>query len=615
MPEALHPSLIYLLGAALVPVFRGRARQAVALLVPILGLLNYYAIPSGATWTARLLEFDLVVLRADAFALLVLHIFTVVSFLGTLYIAGRNDPLELAGGLLYSGSAMGAVLAGDFVTLFLFWEALTLGAILCLLARRHPAAGRAAMRYLLVHLLGGVVLLAGIALHLGSGGGLAFDQMPLQGAAAWLVFLGFGVNAAWPVLGAWLPDTYPEASAGGLVFMATFTTKTAVYALARVFPGEPALVWIGCAMVLLPLVHAALESDLRRVLAYCLVNQVGFMVVGVGLGTGLALNAVAAHIYCHVLYNAVLLMALGAVLDRVGTVRADRLGGLARAMPLTALFYGIGAASISVPFFCGFLSKSMFLAAAGKGHLGLVSLVLFFGAVAVFLLAGLRVPHLAFFGTAKGVKNGKKGDAAEQKPDRSSVAAPTDAPLGQLLAMGATAFLCLFVGVLPGAFLLPMLPDQSSLYNPYTLGHVSEQFAGLCAIGLLYLLALRRGWLPAPVPGRLPDLDRLYRSGGPLFLRLADRTLNPLNAAVSRIFVGGFVRKLAVFFESAGPRLVCIAMAPIWRLLGNDAASISAKRETLFLRAKVGAFPIGLTALLAVVLLGLLTAFYYVGGR
>jgi multicomponent Na+:H+ antiporter subunit D len=599
MPEALHPSLIYLLGAALVPAFRGRARQVVALLVPVLGLLNYYAIPAGATWTARLLEFDLVVLRADAFALLVLHIFTVVSFLGTLYIAGRNDPLELAGGLLYSGSAMGAVLAGDFVTLFLFWEALTLGAILCLLARRRPAAGRAAMRYLLVHLLGGVVLLAGIALHLGSGGGLAFDQMPLHGTAAWLIFLGFGVNAAWPVLGAWLPDTYPEASAGGLVFMATFTTKTAVYALARVFPGEPALVGIGCAMVLLPLVHAALESDLRRVLAYCLVNQVGFMVVGVGLGTGLALNAVAAHIYCHVLYNALLLMALGAVLDRVGAVRAERLGGLARSMPLTALFYGIGAASISVPFLCGFLSKSMFLAAAGKGHHGAVSLVLFFGAVVVFLLAGLRVPHLVFFGAAKGAQG---ADGAE-------------APLGQLLAMGATAFLCLFVGVLPGAFLLPMLPDQSALYNPYTLGHVSEQFAGLSAIALLYLLALRRGWLPDPVPGRLPDLDRLYRSGGPLFLRLADRSLNPLNAAVSRVFVGGFVGGLSRFLEAGGPRLVSLVMVPVWRILGHDAERVAAERESLFRRAKVGAFPIGLTALLAVLLLGLLTAFYYVGGR
>lgn len=600
MPEALHPSLVYLLGAALVPLLQGRARQAAALLVPALGLLAYYAIPVGAVWTARLLEFDLVVLRADPFAMLVLHIFAVVSLLGTVYVLGRNDPLELAGGLLYAGSAIGAVLAGDFVTLFLFWEMLTLGAVLCLLARRRPAAGRAAMRYLLVHLLGGVVLLAGIAVHLGSGGGLAFDRMPLQGAAAWLVFLGFGFNAAWPVLGAWLPDTYPEASAGGLVFMATFTTKTAVYALARVFPGEPALVVIGCAMVLLPLVHAALESDLRRVLAYCLVNQVGFMVAGVGLGTGLALNGVAAHIYCHVLYNALLLMALGAVLDRVGSVRAGDLAGTGRAMPLTALFYLFGAASISTPFFCGFVSKSMLAAAAAKGHHGAVSLVLLFGAFAVFLLAGLRVACLAFF-------SGEGGS--------SKAAGTSDAPLGQLLAMGATAFLCLFVGVLPGAFLLPMLPDQTALYDAYTLGHVSDQFAGLAAAALVYWLALRRGWLPAPVQGRLPGIDWLYRRGGPLFLRLADRSLNPLNAAVSRLVVGGLVPALSRFLEAGGPRLACLFMGPLWRILGHEAPRRAAERDALFRRAKSGTFPIGLTALLAVVLLGLLTAFYYVGGK
>ena len=404
MPDALPPFLIYLLGALVVPLLRGRARQAFALLVPVVGFVNFFLIPEGVHWRIPLLDFELILGRADAWSLIFLNVFTLLSFAGILYIVRDNKPLDLSAGLLYSGSAMGAVLAGDLLTLFFFWEMLTLGAVLCLLARGTKSSGRAAYRYLLVHVLGGVILLAGLALHLGSGGSLAFDQIELTGPGPILIFLGFGVNCAWPIIGAWLPDTYPEASVGGVVFMATFTTKTAVYALARTFPGEPVLITIGLVMATVSLLYAVIENDLRKVLAYCLINQVGFMVIAIGMGTDLALNGAAAHAYCHILYKALLFMVVGAVIYRTGKSRATDLGGLARSMPLTCGFGIIGALAMSAPWFCGFVSKSIIMGAAGYQGYSVVWLVLLFASAGVFLLAGIKVVYFTFFHRDAGVR-------------------------------------------------------------------------------------------------------------------------------------------------------------------------------------------------------------------
>ncbi len=334
MPEGLPPAAIYLLGALLVPLLRGRARQVFALCVPVVAFANYFLITEGVHWSFALLDFELVLGRADRWSLIFLNIYTVLSFIGILYVLRDNRSIDLSSGLLYAGCAMGVVMAGDLITLFFFWELLTLGAVLCILARGTPAAGKAAYRYLLVHVAGGVVLLAGIMIHLADGGSVAFDRIELSGIGAWLIFIGFGINCAWPILGAWLTDSYPEASVGGVVFMATFTTKTAVYVLARCFPGEVELVWIGVAMATIPIFYAVIENDLRRVLAYSLINQVGFMVVGVGLGTALSLNGTAAHAYCHILYKALLFMSIGSVLYRTGKSKATELGGLYRCMPL-----------------------------------------------------------------------------------------------------------------------------------------------------------------------------------------------------------------------------------------------------------------------------------------
>jgi multicomponent Na+:H+ antiporter subunit D len=595
MFEALPPAAIYLLGALLLPFFKGRFRQAFALAVPLLGLLNYTQIVEGVHWTVTLLDFDLILGRADSWSLIYLNIFTVLSFIGILYILNDNRALDLSAGLLYAGSAMGVVMAGDLVTLFFFWEMLTLGAVLCILARKAPEAGRAAYRYLLVHVFGGVILLAGVMIHLATGGSVAFDKIELAGPGAWLIFLGFGINCAWPIVGAWLTDTYPEASIGGVIFMATYTTKTAVYVLARCFPGEETLLWIGMAMATIPIFYAVIENDLRRVLAYSLINQVGFMVVGIGLGTAMSLNGTAAHAYCHILYKALLFMSIGSVLYRTGKSKATELGGLYRSMPWTCVFCCVGAASISAfPFFSGFVSKSMIMsAAAAEGTVAttIIWLALLFASAGVFHHAGIKIPFFAFFSHDSGIRC-------------------KEAPLNQLIAMGIAALLCVIVGTFPNAFLYSMLPNRGVSYEPYTLGHVFDQYALLLFSALAFTLLMRAGIYPAEIRSTNIDFDFLYRRGGKLVYRIFDVPLNSLNRIASKIIVGEVVHRLSHFLESGASRFAAWILTPFWMLLGYSAEKIDSKQQSLFKRAKRGAFPIGITAFCAVILLGLLSLIF-----
>ena len=526
--------------------------------------------------------------RADAWSLIFLNIFTVLSFCGILYILKENKALDLSAGLLYAGSAMGVVMAGDLITLFLFWEMLTLGAVMCIVARRTPESGKAAYRYLLVHILGGVVLLAGVLIHLAGGGSVAFDKIELKGLGAWLIFIGFGVNCAWPVLGAWLTDTYPEASIGGVVFMATYTTKTAVYVLARTFPGEDLLIWIGMAMATIPIFYAVIENDLRRVLAYSLINQVGFMVVGVGLGTAMSLNGTAAHAYCHILYKALLFMSIGSVIYRTGKSKATELGGLYKYMPWTCLFCCIGAASISAfPLFSGFVSKSMIMSTAAKENYVLVWLALLFASAGVFHHAGIKIPFFAFFSHDSGLRC-------------------KEAPSNQLLAMGIVAFLCVFVGTFPNAFLYPMLPNVEAVYKPYTVGHVTDQLALLLFSALAFTLLMRAGLYPAEIRSTNVDFDWIYRKGGKAIYAMFDKPLNGINHLGKKLFVDGIARSASRFFESGASKIATLVMTPFWTMQGLGPEKIQDQRELLARKIQRDAFPVGLTAFFAIVLLGLL---------
>ena len=347
MITSLNPALILILGPLLIPVLQGKVRTVYALLLPIVSFLQLYTLPAGSHAVFEVFDLTLTTLHIDRLSFMFAVIFHIAAFIMTVYSLHLRDPQQQAIGLIYAGCALGVVLAGDLVTLFIYWEAAAISSVFLVWARRTRASCRAGMRYLVIQVVSGFLLLAGIILHAHSSGSIEFTRMDLNSPGAWLIFMAFGIKCAFPLLHNWLVDAYPEATVTGTVVLSAFTTKMAVYALATAFPGTEILVWIGLVMTAFPIFYAVIENDLRRVLTYSMINQLGFMVVGVGIGTELALNGTAAHAFADILFKALLFMSMGAVLLRTGKINGSDLGGLYKSMPYTAGFCIIGAASIS----------------------------------------------------------------------------------------------------------------------------------------------------------------------------------------------------------------------------------------------------------------------------
>ncbi len=323
----IHPGLVLILGALVLPWLRGSLRSIAVVALPLVVLALVWRVPDGPAWQTQFLDYTITPLQGDKLSRLFATIFALMAAGGGLFALSQKSRIEVPAAFVYAGSAIGVVLAGDLVTLFIFWELMAVGSTLVLWANGRDDSYRAARRYLMIHLLGGVLLFAGITGHIVQTGDVAFTRMVLDSPAHWLILIGFLVNAGAPPLSAWLPDAYPEASWSGTVFLSAFTTKTAVYALIRGFPGTELLIWVGLFMVFYGIVYALLENDMRRILAYSIVNQVGFMVAGIGIGTEMALNGAAAHAFAHIIYKALLLMSAGSVLLMTHRRKCSELGG------------------------------------------------------------------------------------------------------------------------------------------------------------------------------------------------------------------------------------------------------------------------------------------------
>ena len=447
-------------------------------------------------------------LRVDTLSLLFGYIFLIAALLGVIYALHVRDTVQHVAGLVYAGSALGAVFAGDLVTLFIFWEGIAIASVFLIWASRNERATRAGMRYIIMQIGSGVLLLGGILIHYRHTGSLAFNALELASPGAALIFLAFGIKCAFPLLHNWLPDAYPEATVTGTVLLSAFTTKVAVYALARGFAGTEILVPIGAAMTAFPIFYAVIENDLRRVLAYSLNNQLGFMVVGIGIGTELALNGAVAHAFADILFKGLLFMSMGAVLFRVGTVKGSELGGLYKSMPWTTGFCLVGAASISAfPLFSGFVTKSMVITAAMEGGYFWTWLVLLFASAGVFHHAGIKIPYFAFFAH----DSGKRCD---------------EAPRNMLVAMAIAAACCIGIGSLPWLFyeLLPFSVD----YVPYSADHVVGQVQLLFLSALAFTLLMRTGIYPPELRSTNLDFDWIYRQPGRAIALGAGRGANRL---------------------------------------------------------------------------------------
>jgi multicomponent Na+:H+ antiporter subunit D len=489
------PGMIVILGAFLMLVLPARAREWLMLALPGVALILVWMIPDGGFTMAYFVGWELDPVRGSPEARLFATVFLLAAGSIALYGLRQAPVQEIVPAYLYGGAAVGVLFAGDLLTLFIFWEVMAVGSTLVLWSAGTESARRAGMRYVVVHLFGGVLLFAGIAAHASETGSLLFEPMQLDGVATGLILAGFLVNAGAPPFSSWIADAYPEASPSGTVFLSSFTTKTAVFVLMVGFAGTPLLIAIGLFMVFYGLVYALLENDIRRMLAFATINQVGFMIVGVGIGTELALNGVTAHAFAHIIYKALLLMAAGSVLYMTGIRRLSDLGGLRTAMPLTAACAVIGGLTIAgLPLTSGFVTKSLITGAAAQEHLTLAWTLLTLSSTGVFLAIGLLFPYLIFF---------------RDRPASAPTAEVADPPLNMRLAMLALAVLCILVGIVPWA-LYGLLPYPVH-YTPFALDNVLKQIQ-IMAATLAAFLWLRH--VLARRPGITLDFDWFYRRLG-----------------------------------------------------------------------------------------------------
>jgi len=385
-----------------------------------------------------------------------------------------------------------------------------------------------------------------------------------------LIFLGFGINCAWPILHPWLTDAYPEATITGVIFLSAFTTKTAVYVLARAYPGTEMLIWIGAIMTMFPIFYAVIENDLRRVLAYSLINQVGFMVCGIGIGTHLAINGAVSHAFNDIIFKALLFMSVGAVMHRTGKVNATDLGGLYKSMPITCVFCIIGAASISAfPLFSGFVSKSMVMSAASMGGLSIVWFMLLFASAGVFHHAGIKIPFFTFFSHDSGIRT-------------------KEAPLNMLIAMGIAAFLCIFIGAFPNYSVYQLLPYTDVAYHPYTGSHIMAQTELLFFSALAFTLLILAGIYPSEIRSINLDADLIYRKGTKLVVQAVTGIAMGLATVFESIFIKFLPAKLAAFVKR-----------PIGTFTGGASKAIG-KKETAVEPELATIIPAGVPVLFAV---------------
>ena len=512
LPWGVAPAAIFFAGALISVFLRPRDQAAILVLTPVVGLVNLLYLSDGSYWHYDIIGQELTLLRVDGLSLLFGLIFHLAALIWAVFALHVRDRIQHLSALVYIGGALGAVFAGDLITLFLFWEVLALSSAFLIWARRSERSNGAGLRYLMVHVVSGLLLLTGALLHLRQTGGAAFDFLGLDSTAAWLIFVAFGIKCGFPLLHNWLTDAYPEATPTGTVFLSTFTTKVAIYALARGFPGTELLIYIGAAMTVFPIFYAVIENDLRRVLAYSMINQLGFMVAGIGIGTAMAMNGALSHAFNDVIFKGLLFMTMGAVLHRTGRINGSDLGGLYKTMPFTATLCIIGAASISAfPLFSGFVSKSMVMVALVDEGYGAVWLAMLFASAGVFHHAGIKIPYFAFFAHDSGIRT-------------------KEPPWNMLLAMTVAAALCVFNGAYPWLLydLMPFPVD----YAPYTQTHVIAQLQLLFFSALAFAWLMVTGIYPPELRSVNLDVEWIYRGLGARAVRVLGTVIGSADRAL-----------------------------------------------------------------------------------
>ncbi|MBC54140.1 MAG: Na(+)/H(+) antiporter subunit D [Gammaproteobacteria bacterium] len=485
------PALIMIVGAMLIPVAPVRLRPALLILTPLLTLLMIWNLGDGLLLTAPFLNYEIALVETSDVRRLFATIFALMAMVSGLYMFRHARVVEMSASLAYAAGAVGVSFAGDLLSLYLFWEFMVLFSIIVVWSGGTEQARGAGIRYAIMLLIGGIILKIGIEGVYAQTGSHDIQALALDSVATWMLLVGVLIHAAAPPVSAWLADANPSASPTGSVILSAFTTKTAVLALIMLFPGQQVLVWIGMYMIVYGIIYALLENDIRRMLAYAIVNQVGFMVVGVGIGTELAINGVVAFAFAHIIFQALLLMSAGVVVIQTGKRNLRDLGGLYRSMPVTAICGTIGALAMSAfPLTSGFVSGVMITESAASGEPAWPRYGLLAGMAGVFLFVGLKFAWLVFFGKDEGLQ-------------------AKDPAWNMQAAMIIFAAACVLLGISPGLW-YQFLPYEVP-YASYTVSHLLTQLVMLLLAGAVFFVCM--SWLRR-LSIRVIDTDFIYRRAG-----------------------------------------------------------------------------------------------------
>lgn len=434
-------------------------RKFLTIAAPITAGIAFLSLDTDSNLKYRITDnMTIDIMNVDRLSMVFMAVFCLIAILNAIYSIELQDRKEAGMSALYVGSVMSIVLAGDSIAFIVFWEISAIASMYLIYAKHCRKSSRAAFRYILVHAFGGNMLLLGVLLHIYHYG-MAFTNIAnAYDVSFWLILIGVGVNAAIPPLGGWLPDAYPEATIPGTIYLGSFTTKAAIYALIRFFAGTEMLIWIGAFMAVYAACMAIMENDLRRLLSYHIISQLGMMVASLAVGSEMGIDGASAHATTNIIFKGVLLMGAGVVIYATGKNKISELGGLAKKLPVTAVCFLISSLSIAgLPFLSGFASKALIMESLTEGGYIVPELLVTAAGIGTLLSITLKINYFVFFGKSDLDLEVKK------------------VPLSMQIAMIVGTIFSIVIGVYPD--LLYNYMTYQTVVDPFALSHVLEYLA------------------------------------------------------------------------------------------------------------------------------------------
>lgn len=490
----LHPGIIMILFGILVMLLPRGFRKPLSIIAPVTAAWGFLQMTADSSLPYELTPYiKMEFIHLDSLAWTFMLVFCIIAILNGIYGIGIQHRYECGMSMVYAGSVMGVILAGDCISLIIFWEISAFASMYVVYCKHDRASARASFRYILVHAFGGNMLLAGLIIYMFHyENSLGHLSDCIGEPCFWLIAIGIAVNAAIPPLHAWLPDAYPESTATGTVYLSSFTTKAAIYLMLRMMSGMTDLVWIGAIVAIYGACMAIMENGIRRLLAYHIVSQLGMMIAAAGVGGAIGIDAATAHAFTNILFKGVLMMGAGAVIYATGRSNITELGGLAKKMPVTAGCFLISSLAIAgLPGLSGFVSKALIMDAVHEAGYTVPALLLTAGGVGTLLSITLKINYYVFFGPC----DDEKASEVEKK-------VPFSMNLAMVLGTAATVA----IGIFPDKFYALM--PYKTIVEPYHMGHVLEYVAIFIGGSIPFFLYLKK---MKPHDEVTVDFDWFYR--------------------------------------------------------------------------------------------------------